>query len=326
MPSNEPLYTSTITPPVPPDRPLTATCAQVATLTAPFNGLACGNYGVNTMQPIYQPSGLFGAKIPAQTNPTIGDRLTGAGVDWAWYAGGWSNANGDTAGPGYTNGSAPSATVTGCSDPYVDPGVGHWPECPNNLFQYHHQPFNYFANFSTATPQGQANRTAHLRDEVEFQDLAASSAKECMLKPVSFVKPFGTENEHPGYASEPDGSDHLVDLIKSIEDSKCGKDTMIVVVYDEFGGQWDHVSTPGSGQRGWTARRVGSRDAHRVAGHRSAPERLLRGRQCRARHDLRPDDHRASLRPGPARDPRRGSQRPLDRLRREEAEAVTRRD
>ena len=35
MPSNEPLYTSTITPPVPPDRPLTATCAQVATLPAP---------------------------------------------------------------------------------------------------------------------------------------------------------------------------------------------------------------------------------------------------------------------------------------------------
>ncbi len=34
MPSNEPLYTSTITPtPIPPDRELTATCAQVATLT-----------------------------------------------------------------------------------------------------------------------------------------------------------------------------------------------------------------------------------------------------------------------------------------------------
>ena len=57
MPSNEPLYTSTITPPIPPDRELTATCAQVATLPAPINQLACGNYGVNTMQPAFYPSG-----------------------------------------------------------------------------------------------------------------------------------------------------------------------------------------------------------------------------------------------------------------------------
>ena len=52
------------------------------------------------MQPVFYPSGTFGALLPAQTNPTIGDRLTGAGVDWAWYAGGWSNANGDVGDPG----------------------------------------------------------------------------------------------------------------------------------------------------------------------------------------------------------------------------------
>ncbi len=36
-------------------------------------------------------------------------------------------------------------------------------------------------------------------------------------------------------------------LLQSIEDSKCAKDTMVMVVYDEFGGQWDHVSPPGQG-------------------------------------------------------------------------------
>jgi phospholipase C len=257
MPSNEPLYTSTITPtPIPPDRELTATCAQVATLAAPLNGLACGNYGVNTMQPSFYPSGTFGALLPVQTNPTIGDRLTGAGIDWAWYAGGWSNANGDVGAPGWTNGSAASATPTGCSDPYVDPNsragvpAARWPRCPSNLFQYHHQPFNYFAAFSTATPAGVANRTAHLKDEVDFTQLASASTADCQLKPVSFVKPFGTENEHPGYASEPGGSDHLVNLLKSIENSKCAGDTMVVVTYDEFGGQWDHVPPPGIGSAG----------------------------------------------------------------------------
>ena len=29
----------------------------------------------------------------------------------------------------------------------------------------------------------------------------------------------------------------------------CAKDTMVIVTYDEFGGQWDHVSPPGQGTR-----------------------------------------------------------------------------
>ncbi len=61
------------------------------------------------------------------------------------------------------------------------------------------------------------------------------------------MKPIGEENEHPGYASEPNGSDHLVTLLKDIESGACAKDTMVVVTYDEFGGQWDHVSPPGQG-------------------------------------------------------------------------------
>src|SRR5207247_6216637 len=71
--------------------------------------------------------------------------------------------------------------------------------------------------------------------------------KSCRLDQVSFVKPIGLENEHPGYTSEGRGSDHLVDLLKLIEGSSCAKDTMVIVTYDEFGGQWDHVSPPGQG-------------------------------------------------------------------------------
>jgi phospholipase C len=39
----------------------------------------------------------------------------------------------------------------------------------------------------------------------------------------------------------------VVDLLKAINGSRCAKDTMIVVTYDEFGGQWDHVPPPGQG-------------------------------------------------------------------------------
>jgi len=36
-----------------------------------------------------------------------------------------------------------------------------------------------------------------------------------------------------------------VSLLRSIEAGACAKDTMVIVAYDEFGGQWDHVPPPG---------------------------------------------------------------------------------
>jgi phospholipase C len=239
MPTAYPLYTPTGTVQ---RNPLTVSCPA----SAPAN--VCGNWAVNTMQPTSNPQGAFSQILPLQTAPTIGDRLTGAGIDWAWYSGGWANADGDTLDPGYTNTYAPSVMPSHCSDPNVDTGVrsgvpvASYPRCPDALFQYHHQPFNYFANYAPGTPG-----RAHLQDEADFNALAGSSTKDCELLPVSFIKPIGEENEHPGYASEPNGSDHLVNLLQSIENSKCAKDTMVVVAYDEFGGQWDHVSPPGQG-------------------------------------------------------------------------------
>jgi len=38
-----------------------------------------------------------------------------------------------------------------------------------------------------------------------------------------------------------------VQLLSSIQNSRCAKDTMVIVTYDEFGGTWDHVPSPGQG-------------------------------------------------------------------------------
>jgi phospholipase C len=177
---------------------------------------ACGNFAVNTVQPGQAPRNENGRRIPLiddSVYPNIGDRMSDAGISWAWYAGGWNQAE-----------------------------AGH----PDPLFQFHHQPFNYFADYAP----GQPGR-AHLRDEDEFR----AAARNGTLPTVSFVKPSGAENEHPGYTTEPKGSNHLVDLLRDITEGDSAGNTLVVVTYDEFGGQWDHVSPPGTGST------VGAHDA-----------------------------------------------------------------
>jgi len=242
MPNNYPLYTSPLDGAVK-DGALTASCDPPAGAPPTPPGVLCGDWAVNTIQPPYQPYApgtAVSRRLPPQTAPTIGNRLSDAGIDWAWYSGGWSNANGDVNGPGWTNGTGPA-----CSDPNAL-ATAVFPNCPDKLFQFHHQPFNYYQTYATGT----AARAAHLRDEREFIQRAQSSTRSCDLKPVSFIKPVGAENEHPGYASVSAGSMHLIDLLKAVEHSRCAKDTMVVVTYDEFGGQWDHVRPPGQGGKG----------------------------------------------------------------------------
>jgi phospholipase C len=241
MPNNYPLYQSPAGTTVK-DQQLTASCSPGTGRGPTPPGVLCGDYAVNTVQPTYQPFAPGTAPIkqlPPLTVPTIGDRLSGAGVDWAWYSGGWSNANGDVGAPGWTNGSTPGT----CTDTANTISGAVYPNCADKLFQFHHQALNYYASFAPGTTA----RAQHLRDESEFMSVAKGSTKQCNLKPVSFVKPIGAENEHPGYTGEAQGSNHLVSLLSAIEGGACAKNTMVVVTYDEFGGQWDHVTPPGQG-------------------------------------------------------------------------------
>jgi acid phosphatase len=248
MPNNYPLYVSPAGATVK-DLALTASCNPGPGRGPTPAGVTCGDFAVNTIQPIsqpYQPGTLDTRKLPLQTAPTIGDRLSAKGVDWAWYSGGWSNAAGNVNAPGWTNGAGPAPPTATNPKPCPDPAAfatATWPNCPDKLFQFHHQALNYFKSFAPGT----AARAAHLRDEAEFEALAQSSKKHCDLKPVSIIKPIGAENEHPGYTNVTSGSTHLVELLTAIQGSRCAKDTMVVVTYDEFGGQWDHVTPPGQG-------------------------------------------------------------------------------
>jgi phospholipase C len=248
-----PLYRSSPTPGVPAataprptikDNPLTeaadakGNCApSYAGAATPPAGTVCGDYAVNTIQPFNQPfsPGTPDARrLPLLATKNIGDAMSGAGVTWAWYSGGWDNAAGITTGPGWTNGTGPT-----CSDPKAN-AKATFPNCPDTLFQFHHQPFNYYANFADDTAAHKANRAAHLKDEADL----LNDLKKGTLPAVSFVKPLGAENQHPGYASTHQGDQKVVDIIKAAQASADWASTAIVITYDEFGGSWDHVAPP----------------------------------------------------------------------------------
>ena len=61
---------------------------------------------------------------------------------------------------------------------------------------------------------------------------------------MSFVKPIGVNNEHPGYTDEVTGQQHVADLVAAVRKSKIWKDAVIIITYDENGGRWDHVAPP----------------------------------------------------------------------------------
>ena len=181
-------------------------------------------YGVNTMQPPYQPSSNKPAKggdpryadpsapntMVPQTAQTIGDLLSVKGIRWTWYAGAWQ------------------AALDGQNS------------MPTPNFQYHHQPFNYFATMAPGT----AARAEHLKDAglggVEF----IKAVDEGILPPVTFYKPQGNLNEHPGYTDALSGDKHIADVVAHLEKSPQWEHMLVIVTYDDNGGFWDHVGSP----------------------------------------------------------------------------------
>jgi acid phosphatase len=181
-------------------------------------------YAVNTMQPAYEPSGNPAppgsdpalsdpnapTTLPPQTETTIGDLLSEKGLDWAWYAGGWGAA-------------------LAAQDPKTVKAL-----------IFHHQPFNYFKFLAPGTKA----RADHLRDAGLQGEVFIKAIDDGALPPVSFYKPPGNLDEHPGYADVLSGDAHLADLVAHLEKSPQWPHMLVIITYDENGGFWDHAPPP----------------------------------------------------------------------------------
>jgi len=178
-------------------------------------------WAVNTLQPLRGPADAGEAsRLPLQDFDTIGDRLSAAGVSWAWFSGGWNDAK------------------AGRADP---------------LFQWHHQPFAYFRRYAlkrapveersglpAAPGEDSPGSAAHLRDERDFREALASGA----LPQVSFVKPLGESSGHPGQSSILSEQRWVAETVAAIERSRYWGGVAIFITPDENGGLWDHVPPP----------------------------------------------------------------------------------
>ncbi|MEO5830853.1 MAG: acid phosphatase [Rhodanobacter sp.] len=189
-------------------------------------------WAVNTLGPAYAPAFSQDKHdprfadldnhntLPPQNHASIGDLLSEAGIDWAWYAGGWQLA----------------------LDGHGDGDHKAFPESPN--FQPHHQPFNYFRNFAPGTPA----RQQHLRDAGLGSSAASNhfiaAIEAGTLPPVSFYKPQGDLNMHAGYASIDAGDEHLAQVVEALQASPLWPNMLVLITVDENGGWWDHVAPP----------------------------------------------------------------------------------
>ena len=214
-----------------------------------YFGPGDGYRAVNTMQPPYQPSGnkpvdnagshaLYAnpsaaTTLPPQTQTTIGDLLDGKGVSWAWYSGGWAAA---AANPYPYN----SATGSfGASTTIYNTNSRGTADATHGDFQAHHQPFNYYAAFD---PVAHADyRAAHLKDRADL----LAQAQAGTLPAVAFYKPVGFQNQHPGYANVTDADQEVATLLQTLQSSPQWDGMLVLITYDEFGGQFDHVAPPG---------------------------------------------------------------------------------
>lgn len=166
-------------------------------------------YAINTgVDSFYPPHGSLpdDKRLPPIELPTIGDRLSAAGISWTEYNGSWDDA---------------LASAAAQPLPFV----------PMPPMSSH----GYFEPYGPGMPGRE-----HLKDAQWFvPDLINGE-----LSAVTILKPSPAFDEHPGYSVLQMAEEHAVLLIQAVMLSQYWKDTVIFLTYDDFGGWYDHVAPP----------------------------------------------------------------------------------
>jgi phospholipase C len=151
-----------------------------------------------------------GGSIPPTNVRTIGEALNEKGVSWAYYGGAYDAAVALEHDPTST-------------DPTVQIGRAYCNICN-------------FESYATAIMGNTAQRTAHIKDTIDFFNAVDNST----LPAVSFVKPDGLLDGHPASSKE----DLFEGMVKKIMDHlqanpELFASTALMITMDEAGGLYD---------------------------------------------------------------------------------------
>ena len=95
------------------------------------------------------------------------------------------------------------------------------------------EPFQYFT--TTANSEHTQNFTM-----ASFNDMLTSGT----LPSVYWIQPDGAKDMHPGAGNILDGVEFLDNVVQAVKNSGEWQSTAIIVLFDESGGWYDHVSPP----------------------------------------------------------------------------------
>jgi phospholipase C len=130
------------------------------------------------------------------------------GVSWAYYV---------------ANGTEPDCDPTGCTQASQDPGTPSW-----------WNPLPWFLDVQQDGQLGNIRGVSSL-----FSDLSSGS-----LPNVSWIVPNNVQSGHPPKGTNPASEAYVVSLINAIEASSAWKSTAILLAWDDWGGEYDHVRPP----------------------------------------------------------------------------------
>ena len=274
----------------------------------------CGDWAVNTTQPFSQPYSpgtaptrrLPAAELPDDRRPAQRRRPVMGVVRGRLVERG---RTGRRARLDERHGPVPRGTnANGCPDPNSKANA-QWPFCPDNLFQFHHQPFNYYAPYARTGANGDGPRPAA---GCRTSATSRSSSRTPVIAQALRAARRLVHQAGRGRERAPRLRERAERQQPSRRPAEGGRGEPVPQGHD---GDRDlrRVRRPvgphaasGPGRHVRAARRLGPRHAHPGADDRAGDQGQVRRGPREARHDVDHGHDRASLRSAARELARRG--------------------
>ena len=186
---------------------------------------------IDDADPVGDP--CSGSALVQMAGQNVGDLLTGEGISWGFFSGGFdltiTNSNGTTG----CKRSTKSAVTNVTKVDYIA----------------HHQPFQYYASTSNPTHKRptsismigkNADAANHQYDIHDFFDAVSAGN----FPAVSYLKAPGFQDGHAGYSDPLDEQTFIVNTINFLEKQKEWNETAVIIAYDDSDGWYDHQMGP----------------------------------------------------------------------------------